>query len=100
MIQKISFLAFAFISVFLGTSCSPNVFVVDESGKPLEDAYIRPLTRSFNYNPISTGAKGSAYIRQDLPTIETLLVSKSGYLTADPVNFNLPKPITVVLKKR
>ncbi len=82
------------------TSCSSNVFVVDESGNPLKDAQIRPLTRSFNYNPVATDAKGSAFIRKDLPTIEYLLVSKSGYVTPPPVNFDLPKPITVVLKKR
>lgn len=81
-------------------SCSSNVFVVDEAGTPLEDAQIRPLTRSFNYNPVATDAKGSAFIRKDLPTIEYLLVSKSGYITPSPINFDLPKPITVVLRKK
>jgi len=80
-------------------SCSPNVFVVDQNGTPLEDAEIRPQARSFSYPAVKTDAKGSAFIHQDLPTIETLHVWKNGYRSPSPVSFDLPKPITVVLNK-
>ncbi len=96
MFKKIALCLFSIVSV----SCSPNVFVVDEAGNPIVDAQIRPLTRSFNYPPVATDKKGSAHIHQDLPTIENLLVSKKGYVTPAPVNYNLPKPITVVLKRK
>lgn len=96
MFQKL----FLLLVVAVSASCSPNVYVVDESGNPLADAQIRPLTRSFNYPSVATDEKGSAFIHQDLPTIETLLVSKQGYRPLPPVNYNLPKPITVVLKKK
>ena len=96
MIKKLTILLVAILSA----SCSHNVLVVDESGTPLSDAQIRPLTRSFNYPPVATDAKGTAFIHQDIPTVETLLVSKNGYITPPPVNYNLPKPITVVLKRQ
>lgn len=80
-------------------SCSPNVFVVDEQGNPIADAQIRPQSRGFNWPPVTTDKKGSAHIHQDLPTIETLHVFKMGYRSPAPVNYNLPKPITVVLKR-
>ena len=95
MLRKLLILATALVSA----SCSHNVFVVDESGNPIEDAQIRPLTRSYSNPPVRTGSKGSAYIRPDLPPIESLHVAKAGYLIPDAVNFGLPKPITVVLKK-
>jgi len=82
------------------TSCSHNVFVVDQNGNPVEDAQIRPQARSFSYPPVTTNAKGSAFIHQDLPTTETLHVWKMGYQSPSPVNFDLPKPIKVVLQKR
>jgi len=95
MFRKSLILATALVSA----SCSHNVFVVDEFGTPLEDAQIRPLTRSFSHTPIKTGKNGSAFLRQDHPPIESLHVAKAGYLIPDAVNFALPKPITVVLKK-
>ena len=84
----------------VGASCTHNLRVIDEAGNPVEDAQVRRMTRSFNHPPTSTNAKGTARIRKDLPTIEALHISKIGYITPTPVNFDLPKPITVVLKKR
>ncbi len=78
-------------------SCSPNVFVVDQNGTPIPFAQIRPQTRSFNWPVVETDEKGSAFVHQDLPTIEYLHVSKMGYRSPPPVNYRLPKPITVVL---
>ncbi len=81
-------------------SCSSNVYVVDEAGTPLPNATIVPLARSFSWPPVLTDKKGSAHIHQDIPTVETLRVYKVGYETPDPVRYDLPKPITVVLKRR
>lgn len=81
------------------TSCSPTVFVVDEAGSPIKDAKVVPMSRSFNWPPKVTDKKGSVLVHQDVPTIDYVQVSKMGYSNHPPVNFNLPKPITVVLKK-
>lgn len=96
MLRKLTILLIAIASA----SCSHNLFVIDENGKPIPDAQIRPLARSITYNSTATGEKGSAFIRKDHPPIESLLISKKGYITPSPVNFGLPKPITVVLKKK
>jgi len=89
------------LAIAIGSaSCSSNVIVVDQVGNPIKDAQIRALTRSFNYDPVATNAKGKARIRQWHPPVETLHVSKIGYHTPPPVNFLLPKPITVVLEER
>lgn len=80
-------------------SCSPNIFVIDEAGNPVPDATVVPLTRSFSWPAVKTDKKGSVYVHQDIPTVETFRVYKTGYQTPDPVNYDLPKPITVVLKK-
>jgi hypothetical protein len=87
------------ILALLCSSCSPTVFVVDEAGRPIEDAKVVPMSRSFNWPPKETDKEGGVLVHQDLPTIEYLLVSKVGYRNQPLVNFNLPKPITVVLKK-
>ncbi|MDB4478264.1 hypothetical protein N9013_03525 [Akkermansiaceae bacterium] len=81
------------------SSCSPTVFVVDEAGRPIEDAKVIPMSRSFNWPPKETDENGGVLVHQDLPTIDYLQISKAGYRNHPLVNFNLPKPITVVLKK-
>ena len=81
------------------TSCSPTIFVVDEAGRPIEDAKVVPMSRSFNWPPKVTDERGGVLVHQDVPTIDYVQVSKMGYHIHPPVNFNLPKPITVVLKR-
>ena len=39
------------------SSCSPTVFVVDEAGRPIEDAKVIPMSRSFNWPPKETDKK-------------------------------------------
>lgn len=80
-------------------SCSPNIYVVDEAGQPIANATVVPLARSFSWPPVMTDEKGSVYVHQDIPTIESLRVYKIGYETPNAVNYDLPKPITVVMKK-
>ncbi len=80
-------------------SCSSTIFVVDEAGRPVEDAKVIPMSRGFDWPAKITDEKGGALVHQDVPTIDYVRVSKMGYRPHPLVNFNLPKPITVVLKK-
>lgn len=81
-------------------SCSPNVRVVDEAGSPISNARIIPAARSLTYPPIATNDQGEAFVRQDMPTIEYLHVFMTGFEPARDVNFALPKPIEIVLKRQ
>ncbi len=81
-------------------SCGKNVYVVDQDGNPLERAQVRPQTRSYNKPPLYTDKNGGVTVIKDVPPIEYLHVAKVGYHSPDPVNFQLPKPITVVLTKK
>jgi hypothetical protein len=94
--MKLLIVLFAFVCL----SCSSNIFVVDEAGHPVPKATVIPLSRSFSWPAVLTDEEGSVYVHQDIPTIETIRVYKVGYETPDPVNYELPKPITVVLKRR
>lgn len=85
---------------FVGVSCSSNILVVDEAGNPVPDATVVPLSRGFSWPSVKTDEKGGAFVHQDIPTVETVRVYKTGYETPDAVNYDLPKPITVVLKRR
>ena len=89
---------FAFIA-FVCTSCSSNIFVVDQAGRPVADAAVVPLSRSFSWPAKRTDDKGGVFIHQDIPTIDSIRVYKTGYQTPPAVNYSLPKPITVVLRK-
>ncbi len=80
-------------------ACSPNVYVVDENGSPLEDVRIIPLSRSLQHKAVFTNAKGEAKVTQDMPYVTGLHVAKPGYVIPPEVNFDLPKPIRLVLKK-
>ena len=85
---------------FLVASCTPNVLVVDENGAPIENARIIPAARSLTYPPVATDEKGEAFVRQDMPTIEYLHVFMTGFEPARDINYGLPKPIQVVLKRQ
>ena len=80
-------------------SCSDTILVVDESGMPIEGAQVRPMSRGFDWPSTLTNAKGGAFVHQDVPTIDFVRISKDGYRPHPPVNFELPKPITVVLQR-
>ncbi len=81
------------------TSCSPTVFVVDEAGQPIEDARVIPMSRGFDWPAKMTNEKGGVFVHQDVPAIDSVRVSKEGYRSHPLVNFNLPKPVTVVLER-
>lgn len=89
----------AFLAL-LSASCSNNIFVVDQTGLAIPNATVVPLSRSFSWPPKKTDEDGGVYVHQDIPTIDSLRVYKTGYKTPPPVNYHLPKPITVVLKKK
>ena len=80
-------------------SCSPNILVVDENGAPIQGADVTPMSRSFSWPSKKTKKNGGAFIHQDIPRIESVRVSKMGYFPKPPVDYNLPKPITVVLQR-
>lgn len=82
------------------TSCSSNIVVVDQAGRPVPDAAVVPLSRSFSWPAKRTDDKGGVFIHQDIPTIDSIRVYKTGYRTSPAVNYNLPKPIKVVLEKK
>ncbi|YCM44760.1 carboxypeptidase-like regulatory domain-containing protein [Verrucomicrobiaceae bacterium 227] len=81
-------------------SCTPNVRVVDENGAPISNARIIPAARSLTYPPVATNANGEATIQKNIPTIEYLHVFMTGFEPARDINFDLPKPIEVVLKRQ
>jgi len=85
--------------VFLLASCTPNVRVVDENGSPISNARIIPAGLSLTYPPVATDENGEATIRQNYPSIQYLHVFMTGYEPARDVNYDLPKPIEVVLKR-
>ena len=85
--------------VLICASCSSTIFVVDEAGQPIEGAKVIPISRGFDWPAKITDKKGGVWVHQDVPTIDYLRVSKMGYRSHPLVNFNLPKPINVVLKK-
>jgi hypothetical protein len=84
---------------FMMVSCTPNVRVIDESGAPIENARIIPAGLSLTYPPVATDEKGEAIIRQNYPNIQYLHVFMTGFQPARDVNWALPKPIEVVLKR-
>ncbi len=91
--------AVLFLACLLLASCSSNILVVDEAGLPIQDATVVPLSRGFSWPSKRTGDDGGVFIHQDIPTIETVRAYKTGYQPSEMVNYNLPKPITVVLRK-
>lgn len=84
----------------MAASCSSNIIVVDEAGTPIQDATVIPLSRGISWQPSKTNKNGGVHIHQDIPTIHNIRAYKVGYVPSELVNYNLPKPITVVLKKR
>ncbi len=81
------------------TACAPNILVVDEAGSPVPDATVVPLSRGFSWPSKRTGNDGGVFIHQDIPTIENVRAYKTGYQPSEMVNYDLPKPITIVLQK-
>jgi len=84
----------------VAASCSSNILVVDESGSPVPDATVIPLSRGFSWPGSKTDKNGGVHIHQDIPTIQNIRAFKTGYKPSELVNYNLPKPITVVLQSR
>lgn len=84
----------------VAASCSSNIFVVDEAGQPIQNATVVPLSRGFNWPKKTTGKDGGVYVHQDIPTIDTVRAYKTGYQPSELVNYSLPKPITITLRRR
>ena len=80
-------------------ACSPNIVVVDESGAPIQGAAVIPMARSFSWEAKKTGKNGGVFVHQDIPRIENFRVIKPGYLPHPVINFDLPKPIMVTLRR-
>lgn len=80
-------------------ACSPNILVVDEAGSPVPNATVVPLSRGFSWPSKRTSDDGGVFIHQDIPTIENIRAYKIGYQPSEMVNYDLPKPITIVLRK-
>ena len=93
------FFPLSIITATLLASCTPNVRVVDVDGSPIANARIIPAARSITYPAVATNENGEAFIHQDMPTIEYLHVFMTGYLPSRDVNFDLPKPIEVVMRR-
>jgi hypothetical protein len=85
-------------SLFL-VSCSSNILVVDEAGLPIKDATVVPLSRGFSWPTKRTGKDGGVFIHQDIPRIESVRAYKTGYQPSERVNYELPKPITITLRR-
>lgn len=92
-------IALALLSLVIA-SCSSNIYVVDEAGQPVAGAMVKPLSRGFSWPGKTTGKDGGVHIHQDIPTIESVRAYKAGYEPSEMVNYGLPKPITITLRKR
>lgn len=91
--------ALASLSLIIA-SCSSNIYVVDEAGQPISGATVKPLSRGFAWPDKKTGKDGGVFVHQDIPTIDTVRAYKVGYHPSEMVNYSLPKPITITLRRR
>ncbi len=95
----------ALLICIAGAGCaSPNLFVVDQDGRPVEGATITAAWPSFNGPVATTDGDGAAQIDVSQgsslqPEMLSFSVEKQGYQPAPFVHAQQPQPFRIVLRR-